>query len=393
MKKRFCWASKMSVFRACSKTRCLLAFVRSNPVVSDPRVDKEVQSLLNYGYRVMVLGWDREGTFEHSESEGNKEVFRFGIKAPYNKPVLVFYYPLFWLWVLFKLLRYRPAVIHLCDLDSSLPGVLCKLLVHDTKIILDVFDTYTLLVEQKSKLLAKFIRPLERYVASISDAFITVSENRLGFFRGVNLKVTGIVMNCPPLSNEIPSSSHNEEKEGRFRIVYAGTVSPRRGLFEVAEAIKGLDNVEFLVAGRIVNNGMAKELRNYPNVRYVGQLSFSRSLELQKNADVIPLLYDCHEPINRVASPNKLFEAMMLGVPVITNLSSSLIKVPFSVQVEYDDIAGIRKAITFLKESPEERANLGLLGKLAYDHEYNWSIMERRLLEIYDKVLSPVYGN
>ena len=379
--------------RALRLSGLLSVFVRSNPVVSDPRVDKEVQSLLSYGLNVIVLGWDRVGKYKHSEYSGHKQVFRFGVKAPYNSPILVFYYPLFWFWVLLKLLHYRPSVVHFCDLDSALPGILFRLLIPETKLIFDVFDTYTLLVEYRSKLAAKFIRIFERRVAALSDGFITVSENRLDFFEGVNLKVMRIVMNCPPVDGRTSGFVRKRQKNGVFKIIYAGTVASHRGLFEVAEAIRGLGGVEFLIAGRIVDKDIAEGLKGYANVRYVGELSFSQSLEFQRDADVIPLLYDYRQPINRVASPNKLYEAMMLGVPVITTLSGPLFKVPFGVQVEYGDVVGIRKAIAFLKECPEERAKLGLLGRFAYEREYNWSVMERRLFDLYDRVLSSGYAN
>jgi glycosyltransferase involved in cell wall biosynthesis len=370
--------------------RCLSVFVRSNPVVSDPRVEKEVHSLRKRGYGVVVLGWDREGKFRGSTNAGDSQTLRFEVAAPYNRPVLVFYYPLFWLWTLMKLLRCQPAVIHVCDLDSAVPAVLCRFLRRRTRVVFDVFDTYTLLLESKSKLLANFVRPFERLMARLSDGFITVSENRLEFFKGVPLKVAGIVMNCPPLDEHPTSSVGNSPmREGCFRVVYAGTVAANRGLVEVAQAVKGLKGVEFLVAGRVVDKRVLAGLRGFSNVRYMGQVSFSDALKLQKDANVIPLLYNLSEPINRVASPNKLFEAMMLGVPVITNLSGSLVMASSTgVFVDYHDVAGIRKAISFLRECPGEGARMGLSGRVAFEREYNWSVMEKRLFEVYDRVLS-----
>jgi glycosyltransferase involved in cell wall biosynthesis len=252
-----------------------------------------------------------------------------------------------------------------------------------------VFDTYTLFLESKSKLLANFVRPFERLMARLSDGFITVSENRLEFFRGVPLKVAGIVMNCPPLDEHPASSVSGSARDGCFRVVYAGTIAANRGLVEVAKAIDGLEDVEFLVAGRVVDKRVLAGLRFFSNVRYMGQVSFSTALKLQKDANVIPLLYNLSEPINRVASPNKLFEAMMLGVPVITNLSGSLVMAPSTgVFVDYHDVAGIRKAISFLRECPGEGARMGLSGRVAFEREYNWSVMEKRLFEVYDRVLS-----
>ena len=100
--------------------------------------------------------------------------------------------------------------------------------------------------------------------------------------------------------------------------------SPHRGLLELAEAIKDLDGFEFVLAGRVLDPEIANKLKRFSFVKFLGQLSLAESIELQKTAHVIPLLYDLQLPINRVAAPNKFYEAMMLGIPVITNLSNIL---------------------------------------------------------------------
>ncbi len=365
----------------------LIVFVRSNPVVSDPRVEKEVRSLTSYGFNVAVLAWDREGNFKYFESKAsNYCIFRFHLSAPYRTFAIVFYYPLFWLWCLTKLLQLKPALVHACDLDTVLPSLVYRFLVRNVKIVFDVFDTFTLLIQAKSEFLGTFIKPIELYAASKADALVVVSEERLRFFSCVALKQTRIIMNCPPKHSFSSEANTHCEVENVFRVIYAGAVAPYRGLLEVVEAVNVLDNVLFIVAGRVIDDDLFARLCSFRCFRYVGQLSFDDSLRLERSADVIPVLYDQSLPINKVAAPNKLYEAMLLGVPVITNLSGFLVEIPFGIQVEYD-VNAIRRAIDYLQKHPEVCARFGLEGRLAFEQKYNWSIMEKILIDLYSQLL------
>jgi glycosyltransferase involved in cell wall biosynthesis len=365
----------------------LIVFIRSNPVVSDPRVEKEVRSLTIHGFKVSVLAWDREGRFNKFESFNGRAIYRLRLCTPYNKLVVVAYYPLFWLWVLSKLLKIRPVIIHVCDLDSAFPVLFYRLLRKKTKVIFDVFDTYTLLVQAKSEVLGKLVRPVELLAASRADAFVTVSRERLKFFSGVKLRLTEIIMNCPPDCGS-PEFPQGEKNGNVFRIVYAGVIAKHRGLIEVAEAIKDIDDVEFIVAGRVMDSQVAGKLNNYPHVKYVGQLKFDEALMLERSADVIPLLYDLNMPLSKSATPNKLFEAMMLGIPVITNVCQDLVKeIDCGLIVEYSS-KSVREQILLLKNDPALSKRKGQNGRFAFEQKYNWFIMEKKLIGLYRQLLA-----
>jgi len=341
-----------------------------------------------HGFKVTVLAWDREGLFNKFESSGNRVICRLQLRAPYGKLVVVAYYPVFWLWVLSKLIRIRPKIVHACDLDSMFPALLYRLLKRDAKVIFDVFDSYGLLVQARSKVLGSIVRSIELLVASRSDAFITVSRERLGFFNGVKLRLTEIVMNYPPSDCGSPDHTQTQKTTRVFHMVYAGIIASDRGLIELADATKDISDVEFLVAGRVIDSKVLDRLVNFPHVKYVGQLKFDESLMLERSADVIPVLYDPSVPINKTATPNKLFEAMMLGVPIITNLTGILQEVRYGISVHYGDVSGIRNAILYLKEHPSVRRELGLKGRLAFEQRYNWFLMEKKLLRLYQQLVT-----
>lgn len=353
--------------------------------MSDPRVEKEVGSLTSHGFDVAVLAWDREGNFK-DESADNNCIYRFNLRAPYRSFAIVFYYPLFWVWCLVKLLQLKPELVHACDLDTTFPCLLYRFCVRDAKIVFDVFDTFTLLIQNKSGFLGKLVRVVELHVASKFDGLVTVSEERLRFFKCVPLKKTSIVLNCPPLNSLQSNINRSDKSKNCFRLVYAGIITPNRGLLEIAEAVTDLDGVEFVVAGRVIDAELHDKLCSFACVKYVGQLTFNDSLELEMSADAIPVLYDQKLPINKVAAPNKLYEAMLVGVPVITNLSCFLDDVSFGLRVNYDTNE-IRNAITHLKKHPEVCKHLGHEGRLAFEQKYNWSIMEKNLLDFYSQLL------
>jgi hypothetical protein len=54
-------------------------------------------------------------------------------------------------------------------------------------------------------------------------------------------------------------------------------------------------------------------------------LSPQDALNLEANFDIIIALYDPSVTINNYAKPNKLFESMLYGLPIITNISNNMV--------------------------------------------------------------------
>ena len=368
----------------------LVVFVQSNPVSPDPRVEKEVRMLTTHGFEVIILAWDREKASKNFESSGNKTIYRFGLRAPYVQLIIVAYYPFFWLWVLLKLLRIRPQIVHACDIDCIFPALFYKLLKGKTKVIFDVFDSYALLIRPMSNTLASMVWCLELFAASVSDAFITVSRQQLALFEAAQPKRVEIVMNSPsPISRS--TFLNQGTKHTKFRIVHAGQILEDRGLLQLCEATKDIDDLELVIAGRVrerAEREAMRRIKKFSHVHYVGRLDYDGSLQLEASADLIPLLYHPKVAISHVAMPNKLFEAMMLGVPIITNLDHVVRDVECGIVVNYYDINDIRKVILHLKDHPQFRSQLGLNGKRTFDLKFSWSHMERRLLKLYDQLMS-----
>lgn len=113
-------------------------------------------------------------------------------------------------------------------------------------------------------------------------------------------------------------------------------------------------------------------------------------LEKTMEADVVFRFSDPKVPKTKYESPNKLFEAMMCGKPIIVSDGGSMANIvraeDCGLVVPYGDIEAIRNAIIMLKEDQHLKESLGQNGRKAYESKYSWGIMEERLLNAYNKV-------
>ena len=332
---------------------------------------------------MITLGWNREA--RPIEKTGDFHDLRlFNLQAPYGKTTLVLYLPAFWMWILFKLIICRPKIVHACDLDTILPCYIYKLIFRK-KLVFDVFDRYAMgNIPRKFKLIYSTVNYFEEIFCGKADVLIIVGENVLNTFRRTP-KQYFIIRNCPEpyIVNRIKSEN------SLLTLVYTGTVIRNRGLERITAAIKNLNGVELVIAGRIIDKEFLNEVLETPNVKYKGLLLPVDALTLEANSDVFIILYDLSIPINQIANPNKIFEAMMFGLPVITNVTSELItETGCGIIVDYNNPNQIKNAIISLRDNDELRKTLGTNGRRAFEQKYNWSIMEQELYRIYDALLN-----
>ncbi|MHA1908484.1 MAG: glycosyltransferase [Candidatus Thorarchaeota archaeon] len=359
-----------------------VVLVRSNPITNDPRVRK-ISKSLSKDHRVVVLGWSRDKSDTAVEwIDPDILVRRMKLRAPVGSPRLVLLYPLFWMWIIANLISIRPRFVHACDLEALIPGLLYKL-ISRSHLIFDNFDRYAMaFIRPKYHLLYSFINNLESYMSGMVDALVTVSDSVLATFKA-KPSHTAIVMNCPEDYTKKISKLQQTEPNSQFTIVYAGALTPTRGLLLISEAIKKLDDVRLILAGRVTSSGILEEFKDNPKIEYIGVLSNEDALLAQSEADAIPLLYDPTVPINKLAAPNKLFEAMMLGVPLISNVNTHLVSSTLSGIIAEYDVSSVKDAILLLKNSPELCKKIRENGRRTYEEKYNWREMETRLLDLY----------
>lgn len=366
----------------------------ANSIIYDPRVAKIVGSL-NRKYSVTVLGWNRDGISQEKINNYPVKLELFKLKTSMWKPSLiriitrlVIFFPPFWTWIFIKLLSTRPKIVHACDLDSIIPAYIYKILFRK-KLVFDVFDRYAMaLIPQRFEKIYSAINYFEELISERADVLVIAGGNKVLKSFQKKPKYCELVLNCPPDYFDESPKLKPEIDNRYFNLVYTGGIRIDRSLESLAEAVRDLDMVNFLVAGPIINQEVLQIMQKYSNIKYKGLLQPNDALSLEACSNVLVALYNPKITWNNITLPNKLFEAMMCGIPIITNIAVDIVKnTECGVIVEYANIQQIKETIVTLRDNPELCKRLGENGRKAFVEKYNWGIMEQRLYKAYQKLL------
>lgn len=366
-------------------TKVLL--VRSSP--KPARVVKEAISLKNAGYAVKILFWDRSCNTSRSENQYDISIRYFGLKAPYGKTRLFPYLLVWWIYEFIYLLNSDADIFHGCCFDTLIPAMVVKLLKRK-KLVYDIFDFYAEALPQRiPEWILRIIAGFERYCIRFTDAVIIVDESRRIQIDGSKIKKLGIIMNCP----EMMPKREPRCRDAHLTIFYGGMISKTRGLDQIINAIKGEPDMALVVAGLGEDEEYYSSMfKDTENVHFLGWIDYEAYVQRTLEADVIFGFYDPRIPNNRLASPNKLFEAMMCATPIVVNKETTMADIVeeenCGIVVPYYDVDALKDALMWLKVNPSLCSKLGKNGRLAFEKKYNWEIMEKRLINLYAGLLN-----
>ncbi len=362
---------------------------RSNPISPDPRVEKEARSLQKAGLHVSVLGWDRSGNLPVQENLQGVNVHRLPIRAGYARGLMNFLPLLRWQANLLRwLLRHHKEYdrIHACDFDTILPSLLIKFL-HKKKIIYDIFDFYADHLRATPEWIKRIIRVVDLWAIGRADALILVDDARKEQVSSARPRHLVVIYNSPEDQRFQPIDEQRGQP-AELRLAYIGLLQVERGLLEVIEVLRRHPEWALDFAGFGGDEAqILQSAQGMPNVTFHGRVPYQDALALSAQADVLFALYDPQIPNHRYASPNKLFEAMMLGKPIVVARGTNMDRIVKTEQsglvVEYGDVLALEAALARLAQDRSLRRQLGERARQSYERSYGWHVMEQRLIELY----------
>ncbi len=373
-----------------------LVICRSNPIAPDPRVEKAGRALLRAGYQITLLGWDRTAELPQQDRIEGMPCFRLPIRSQYatgmrNLPDL-----LRWQWGLLKWLIHHRSdydVIHACDFDTVLPALYCQR-IHHKKVVYDIFDFYADHLRRTPALVKKAIRALDLGAINRADAVILADDSRWEQIRGAKPRLSAIIYNSP--EDLLPQSFTSEvqayrPQNSRLHLAYVGLLQVERGLFELLGVLRRHPQWSLSLAGFGGDEARIREqISDMPNVAWYGRVPYQMALLLSAAADVLIATYDPAIPNHRYSSPNKVFEAMLLGKPIIvareTNMDRIINRENCGIVIPYGDEVALEDALKQLQDNPQLRLRLGENARRAYDTRYGWQIMQDRLVKLYGQL-------
>ncbi|WP_294659893.1 glycosyltransferase family 4 protein [uncultured Fusobacterium sp.] len=372
-------------------------FLRSNPVNPDSRVEKEVFTLKKNGYEIEILGWDRSKNYRLREEiveqdKFNINIYRIGIKASYSggikknlMPLIRFQISIF--YFLFKK-RKEIEVIHACDFDTGFISLIFSK-IFKKKLIYDIFDYYVDSFNVPNKI-KKIIQKIDGFVIKNADSIILCSEKRRDQFRGVVPKKEVIIHNTPNYLNKFKVFD-NMKKSKNIKIVYVGVLLKKeRMLEELLEIVSKNSDYELHIGGfGELEEYVEKMANKYSNIIFYGKIPYLEALELESNCDIMVALYDPKKRNHLYAAPNKFYEALMLGKPIImvknTGMSEIISKYDIGEVIDFTKEA-LEEGLKKISDKKDKWKIISNIQKNLYTKYYSWNEMERRLLNLYKEI-------
>lgn len=351
------------------KPRVLL--VRAASDVHDPRLQKEMRSYVEWGFAVSAYTWDRQRVSPKMTESGDLRVVRFRVPSPSGRGRVALLMPLWFFSVMKYALTVRPDLIHACDLDAALPARVAARLC-GAKFVFDIFDHYWAKSRTIPDRLRAFIRWLEDRVIGASDLVIVTSQDRRELLREAS-KVPVVLPNYP---TDMAQPHWKKPKCEDLVISYVGLLSDVRGIRKLLTAAESVGGVRVCLAGEVVDHATQDAISRSSCAEYRGICNREEAVRIVFESDLTYAFYDPRLPINRYASPNKIFEAMMCSTAVVANRGPSTMgaveKHDCGVLIPYENQEALCRALEeFKRERPWVR-RLGLNGRKAFEEYYNW---------------------
>lgn len=298
----------------------------------------------------------------------------------------------------FRLARREAAsTYHFHDIELVPVGIMLKLTTR-AKIIYDVHEDHAKRIDGKSWRpvvlrhgLARLVGWGERWASRLFfDAVVTAGDD-IGGYCGKQKRVT--VRNYPKL--ETISDTDKEARGDGYTLVYAGGISPVRGIVEVVEALDLLSrsDVRLALIGRFHSESFAQHVRSLGGYRYVDFRGWLKQEDLHKELAASDVGVYCPHPAPNYLPlrSNKIFEYMAAGLPIVTADFPSWKRVINSekvgITVDPQDTRAISEAIQYLLERPELRREMGERGRAAIRARYSWENEAAKLLHIYSQLM------
>lgn len=298
-------------------------------------------------------------------------------------------------WIMWRAARRIKAVIyHFHDPELIPVGLMLRLA--GAKVIYDVHE------DVPRAVMSKFWIPrwLRKPVATAFEWFEDFSAARFSAIAAATPHIArrfsvrqprSVVIANFPLRDELSAASTSDA--GSRTVCYVGGIGLIRGAVEMIQAIDRLD-ANLILAGNFESSSSEQLVRAMPGWRKVDYRGLVDRDEVRRifSQSRAGLLLFHPEPNHVDAQPNKMFEYMSAGLPVVASdfpLWRSLIEeTGCGICTDPKDPQAIAAAIGAILDEPGRAAQMGRRGKEAVATRFQWQFEEPRLAALYADLLA-----
>ncbi|MBV6493626.1 MAG: hypothetical protein LDLANPLL_01649 [Turneriella sp.] len=240
-------------------------------------------------------------------------------------------------------------------------------------------------------LLSHVFAVYERYACRKLTAVIAATPFIRDKFMAMGVRSVDI--NNFPLLGELARGKIDWSKK-KTQVCYVGGISRIRGIFEMVDAMELVKiDTRLQLCGSFSEadvEAASRALKGWSKVDVQGWLG-RKEVKAVLTRSIAGLVTLLPAPNHIDAQPNKMFEYMSAGVPVIASnfpLWREIIEGnQCGVCVDPLNPKAIAEAIDYLVKNPKEAERMGRNGQRAVQKKYNWKIEEKKLLGLYKAIL------
>lgn len=279
--------------------------------------------------------------------------------------------------------------------DSELLSLAKYMKKKGKKVIFDSHEDYPALFLEREwipnifrKILKKIYEKYEIKVLKKVDYVLCASDHIKNRIKKNNQNC--VVIPNYPLLDKVKKVKN---KSNYIKLCFAGGIGQDWNHETIVSAIQELDNVKYLIAGNCSNEYKEKlkkiDINN--KVEFLGRLKYDEVKKLYSESD-IGLAISLYRPNMNGKEGSlgntKIFEYMMFELPIIftdfTIYKDINNKKQFGIAVNPNSGEEIKRAINYFQKNREKIEEYGKNGRELVTTEYNWSILEKKLFDIYN---------
>jgi glycosyltransferase involved in cell wall biosynthesis len=290
---------------------------------------------------------------------------------------------------------HKPDIAHIHD--PELLQIIPKLRTYGIHVIYDVHEDIQATARQ-ARWIPRIMRPLasqiinfyEKKQSKKATGIIAATPHIRSRFEQWHKNST-VIYNYP----EITITQISEKPSNHHHICYVGGITEIRGIRELITSL-GLTKhpVQLDLVGSFQNKNFYQEISSYPEWKHVtfhGQIPHKKAMNIVSKsiAGIVPFL-----PVQNHlhALPNKLFEYMAQGIPVICSnipLWEELIQHQhIGICFDPKNPKELAEAIDNIIDNPKKAKEMGIQAQQAITKTYNWETQAQKLIKFYQNMIT-----